>query len=76
LSFFGFLLLSRLIKYGSAKTQNVEDAIAFAQSGEPLARGVAKQMPAMWQRNRIAYRLSVLWLLPWATSIDARGKVV
>jgi len=76
LSFFGLLLLSRLVKYGSPKTQNFEDAIAFAQSGEPLARPAAKQMPAMWQRSRIAYRLSVVWLLPWATSVDTRREVV
>src|SRR5947207_7520272 len=32
-------------------------------------------MPAMRQRSRRAYRLSVMRLLPWATSVDTRREI-
>jgi len=32
---------------GSPKTQNIKDAIAHAESGKPLARFAAQQMPAV-----------------------------
>ena len=49
--------------YGSPKTQNLEDAIAHAQGGQPLARAAADQMPAMRQLRGLAHRLPELWVL-------------
>jgi hypothetical protein len=55
---------------GSPKTQNIKDAIAHAESGKPLARLAAEQMPAVRKQRAFAHRLSVLRLLSRAPGID------
>src|SRR5450759_3069869 len=49
--------------YGSPETQNIENAVAHAQSIPPLATAAAQQMPAMRQRRGVAYGLHFLRLL-------------
>jgi hypothetical protein len=61
--------------HGSSKTQNIKNAIAHAKSGKPLARGAAKQMPAVWKQRAIAHRLSIMRLLPWPPGIDVGRQV-
>ena len=55
---------------GSPKTQNIKDAIAHAESGKPLARGAAQQMPTVREQRAIAHRLSIVRLLSRATGVD------
>src|SRR6058998_2735805 len=62
--------------HGSPKTQNIENAAAHAQSGEPLACSAPKQMPAMWQHCRFAHCMSIVRVLPCATGVDARRQVI
>jgi hypothetical protein len=61
--------------HGSPKTQNIKDAIAHAQSGKPLARLAAQQMPPVWKQPAFTHRLPIVWLLPWPTGFDV-GKQV
>jgi len=61
--------------HGSPKTQNIKDAIAHTQSGKPLARGAAQQMPAVREQRAIAHRLSIVRLLPRAPGVDVGRQV-
>jgi len=61
--------------HGSSKTQNIEDALADAQSGEPVACPTPEQMPAVWQYRRLSHCVSVVRLLPRAASVDTRRQV-
>jgi hypothetical protein len=63
-----------LLSYGSPETQNFEDALAHAQSGQPLARFAAEQMSAVRQFSPIAHRVSVVRLLQGPADIDRRRK--
>jgi hypothetical protein len=49
--------------HGSSKTQNVKDALAHPQGGQPLARTAIQQMSTMRQHGGAAYCLSIVWLL-------------
>ena len=62
--------------HGSPKAQNIENAVAHTQSGKPLACPAPKQMPAVWQHCRLAHRMSIVRLLPYATGVDARRQVI
>ena len=61
--------------HGSSKTQNIKDAIAHAQSGEPLARLAAEQMPAVRKQRAIAHRLSIVRLLPRPPGPDVGREI-
>jgi len=61
--------------HGSPETQNIEDALAHTQSGEPLARGAAEQMSTVREYGPVAHRLSVVRLLPRTTGIDPRKQI-
>jgi hypothetical protein len=56
--------------HGSSKTQNIKNAIAHAESGKPLARLAAKQMPAVRKQRAIARRLPIVRLLPRPSGPD------
>src|SRR5207244_9192125 len=60
---------------GSPKTQNIKDAIAHAESGKPLARLAAKQMPTVWEQRAVAHRLPIVRLLPWPPGPDVGRQV-
>jgi len=60
---------------GSPKTQNIKDAIAHAESGKPLARVAAQQMSAVRKQLAVAYRLSIVRLLPWPSGVDVGRQV-
>jgi hypothetical protein len=62
--------------HGSPKTQNIKDAIAHAQSGKPLARRAAQQMPPVWKQPAFAHRLRIVRLLSRATGVDARKQMI
>jgi len=57
--------------HGSPKTQNIKDAIAHAESGKPLARIAAEQMPAVRKQRAIAYRLPIVRLLRGPSGLNA-----
>jgi hypothetical protein len=61
--------------HGSSKTQNIEDAIAHAESSKPLARLAAEQVPAVREQRAVAHRLSVLRILSRPAGTDARGQI-
>jgi len=52
-----------LVNYGRPQTENLEDAVAHAQSGQPVACPTARQVRAMWQHRALAHRLPFLRLL-------------
>jgi len=57
--------------HGSPKTQNIQDAIAHAQSGTPLACSASQQVPPVRKHRSLAHRLPVVRLLPRTTGVDA-----
>jgi hypothetical protein len=61
--------------HGSPKTQNIQNAVTHAQSGKPLARGAAEQVPPVRKQRPITHRLPIVRLLPRATGFDARSEV-
>jgi hypothetical protein len=61
--------------HGSPKTQNVKNAIAHPESGKPLARLAAKQMPAMREQRTVARCLPILRVLPRPPSLDIGRQV-
>jgi len=61
--------------HGSSKTQNIQDAVTHAQSGEPLACSASEQMSPVREHRSLAHRLPVVRLLPRAASADAWGQI-
>jgi hypothetical protein len=61
--------------HGSPQTQNIQNAVAHAQSSEPLACCTTQQMPTVWKQRSVAYCLPIVRLLSRATGVDAGGQV-
>jgi hypothetical protein len=60
---------------GSPKTENIKDAIAHAESGKPLERLAAQQMPAVRKQRAVAHRLPIVRVLPWPPGPDVGRQV-
>jgi hypothetical protein len=61
--------------HGSPETQNIKNAIAHAESGKPLARLAAKQMPAVRKQRAVAHRLSIVRVLPQSAGADVGRQI-
>jgi|SRR5947209_7978864 len=61
-------------RHGSSKTQNFKDAVAHAQSGEPLASPAADQVFAMRKPGSGPLGLSFLRLLQRPPGADRRRQ--
>ena len=57
--------------HGSPKTQNIQDAIAHAQSRKPLACSASQQMPPVREHHPLAHCVPVVRLLPRTTGTDS-----
>src|SRR5881396_3148585 len=62
--------------HGSPKTQNIQNAVTHAQSGQPLACRAAQQVSPVRKQHPVTHRLPIVRLLPRATGVDARKQMI
>ena len=61
--------------HGSSEAQDVQNAVADAESGQPVACVAFQQMSAMRQHRAVAHCMSFVRLLSWSPGVDGGRQI-